>query len=1451
MVTIDKIDFTKLKPYDGKTTKCFEQLCYQIAQREYGHLGTFTTIDGAGGDGGVEFYLNLDNGDKWGWQCKYFGDTGRLNTGNRKTQITNSLETACRNHTDLSKWILCIKTDLTENSTTKNGTVTKGERDWFDNTLPNSIPHGCKTRLEHWGESKFIEFLNSTKHIGIRGFFFGELEFSQEWFRTKFDENIEKVKDKYDPELHTIDIYTQSIIDFTLFDPNYCKLLESLKEELLEQSRTIEKAIKEFTDEKMIDPKEELQRKNYALYCKEFRNHVAYTIEKIEFIERCFKNYSEEELSNFSIKDVHENFFEYFSKIDYSVFEEKSSAFRDASEISYLISEFGNIYNKFFRRYYHQKQKEIHFLADAAKGKTHLSCDLAFRKIDRKKPSIFITGDKFTDETNLSESLRRILDVNLEFTLDDFIKALDVYGSIIKCKIPIIIDGLNETTHNRLFSPLWKNHLSSLTTKISQTSNIVIITTCRKSYAERVWEDLSDNRFHYLNGFEDYKTVVEAVKKYFDRYKLKGDLFYAPLEKFRDPIFLKIFCEIKNPKWQSGNEVEVNVEEESTYQVFNEYLNQVNKRVTTSNHLLKAGDRFIHESIAKLSNYLWDENLREIPVVDFYSLIDGSKDYEKDRSRADILINEGLVVTRDMRHESEYVSFTYDILAGYTISESLVRANSDLKHFTSNKFINKIIQKGKQHPLYEDIISALCLLLPQLKGVYIHELIQQDRILKFTKSKLYQYLPQFASKQFTKRISFSDYTFSQSIASLFKLPAEYVKDEVKDLVATLFLSSGKNKKVIFDLTFKMLSDTKHPLNAIFLSNVLESMPMNQRDISWTEYIRGKSYDIEVLIEEFESQCKNQQKESAIIIQKQHLLSKIIVWLLTSTDRKLRDEATRALYYYGRKFPDEYSSLVYESLKYNDPYVWERTLSALYGVVMAEHNSFKSEVFKNTLLPDIGKSVYRLLFAEEAPYSTTHILARDYARRIVEICVQHHPELLSIDELKNLRPPYTFGGIRDLGEYDYGEKDYDYAGPIRMDFSNYTIGHLVKDGSAYANPTEKVKVRRQIYWRIYDLGWSETIFQNAEKAIGNADYYSARTERAKVERYGKKYSWIAYFENAGLRDDLGLLDNEWGNFRISDTDIDPSFPVKVTREQFIKEDLLGDRAISLEEWYRNGGMPDIERYLSIKENAADNRDWICVDAFLSQEDLDAERRGFSFVRALIIKEDDYVEAIELLKNQDIGGRWLPEKHDNYYTFAGELYCFANSTADNWTEIEFVTGTKKIKVRKGEPGYLERVLRFSFDQDDSTSDELPEEVEMDFYEKKTFEVLMPVMGFSWETYHSHVNDAGYTNVLSKEVANYLELVSSPQTFELFEPNGSKASINKYYYLDYNNNHSFVYLRKDLLDKFLSENKLRFVWAIWGERDVAFRTDKGRHEFFGSHSFNKPQGFQKIVEYDDSLV
>lgn len=1446
MVSIENINFNKLKPYDGKATKCFEQLCYQIAKKEYGHLGKFTPIDGAGGDGGVEFYLELHTGEVWGWQCKFFSDTGRLSEGNRKNQIGGSLESACRNHPNLTKWTLCLKTDLTTDLTTSTGRLQKGERTWFEKELPKKIPTGRTMELVHWGESKFLDFLKKPKHLGIRGFFFGELELNQAWFNQKFEENFKKVKDKYDPELHSIDDYTQSVIDFALLSEDYIDRLKKLKQELLERRNQITGAISNFRDEKMITTAEESLRDTYVLCCNHFQEHISLVFQKIDVLINCFQDFDQQAIQEFRIEDLTEDFFRHLEKIDFRVFTRDSGAYKDASSISYQMSEFSEFYRRFFRNFIHEDLNVIHFISDAGKGKTHLACDIAYKRVNQDQPVIFITGNRFSGENSITTAFSKCLDVSGRYSAGELLEALNVYGSIVKKRVPIIVDGLNETVFNRYFSPIWRNHLSHFISKLGSYPNLIFISTCRNSYTKRIWGNQNDN-FHYLYGFDDQETIKEAVEKYFNKYLLKADLFFAPLEKFSHPILLKIFCEIKNPNWKSGKHVEVNIEEESTYNIFEEYLNQVNSRLNENSHLLTGNESFISSSLSIISEYLWTNDMRKIPLDQFYKLIDGEKEYEKDYSKADLLINEGLVVTRDTRECHEVISFTYDMMAGYLIAKNIVNSKNVTKYLTSRAFIAKITSGNKQHPLFDDIITALCALLPQHKGVSLHEVIRTNWVMKLIRHSYYKKVPKFIKNRLAELSSYSNYCFSQSITMLFSLPPKFVKDSDTDLVTTLF-DKFENHESLYKLCFKTVSDSEHPLNAHFLSRVLASFKMNERDISWTEFIRKRTYDLEEFVKEFEQQCKSSNRESTIVVQKQHLIAKFLLWFLTSTHRDFRDRSTKALYYYGRKFPSIFLTIVCDSLRFNDPYVWERALAALYGVVMAEHNSMESSELRDKVLPQIGRKIYNLVFKQDAPCTTTHILARDYARRTIEVCLMYHSDILTEDELQDLRPPYSFGGIRNLGEFDYGNVEYGYGGPIHMDFSNYTLGRLVKGGHSYSNPPEKIKLRRQIYWRIFDLGWDAKLFKEVETAVGNDNYFSvSRTNRAKVERYGKKYSWIAYFENAGLRDDLGILDKSWDKFRLSDADIDPSFPENSPSQEFFTDDLLGDRNIPLEQWYKKGGMPHVEKYLLRSDLIGEKKDWICLDGFISQEDVPAQRSRFTFTRAFLVNENDYFKVLDLLKKQDLGGRWLPEKLENFYTYAGEMYLFNEATQDNNIELTFVTGKHKKIVRPGDPEYYPSVLMDHHDHSVKITEEFPEEIEIEVHEAENFQALMPVMEYNWESHRSTVNQAGHNSVISKEIVNYLELIDQPQTFHLFDKNGLQASKDFHYSKDYNNNHSFQYLRKDLLDKYLTENEMKFIWAVWGERQLSFRNFDQRLEFHKKHGLKDYEVFQKIVEYE----
>lgn len=1262
---------------------------------------------------------------------------------------------------------------------------------------------------------------------------------NSEWFEKRFYENFEKVKGKYDPTLHTIDQYTQSLIDCILLDPRYCKLLDSLKSELIQKQKKIFESITKFQStaiRKVENTKLNISLEDYH----NFDKHIDYIFTNIEWLTKSFNDHDESIFKEFNVNELNKHYSKHYNGIDHNSFREQLELQKEQNDIKYAIQDFNNTYNQFFRKYFHSDRKEMHFLANAAKGKTHTSCDIAYRKISEKKPAIFITGEKFTNESNLNEAFKRILDINSLYTIDEIIDILDTYGTILKTRIPIIIDGLNETTYNRLFSDIWVNHLSSFINRISHKKNLVLITTCRTSYSERIWNDTTGSQFHTLDGFEDIATINDAVHKYFSKYKIKADTFFASLEKFSDPIFLKIFCEIKNPYYLKSSEVSVNLEEESTYDIFNEYLSQINQRVTKEHPLLRSGENFIFSNIKKLSIYLWENQLREIPLDEFYNIIDGTNAFEKDKSKAEILINEGLVFNRDIRVEQEFVSFTYDILAGYMISKTLIENHSSTSYFVSNGFISKI----KPHPYLEDVATSLCLLLPQFKKNAMYEIINIENYLI---PKILQ-IPVIHSKPIKNKISYNlpfyQWLYHISIISIFKLPSLYIKNNDKQFINRIFNLNDKNKVLLFEQLIKLTSILSHPFNGNYLYDLLNSLPMNHRDITWTEYIRRNASNLEKYIQKFEEQCNYVGVETDN--NKLHLISKIILWLLTSTNLNLRDKSTKALYFYGRRFPENFASLVYESLSINDPYVWERTLAALYGVVMAEHTSIVSDDFKNVILPKIARTIYDLIFSKNAHFPTSHILARDYAKRIVDISLFYHPTSLDLSEIKNITPPFEYGISKLLDEFDY-EEEYGYSGPIRMDFSNYTIGRIVKEGGSYSNPPEKQEVRRQIYWRIFNLGWDEEYFEEAESNLSNDNYYMSRTERPKVERYGKKYSWIAYYEVAGVRNDLELIDRTYDDFRISDADLDPSFPVPVESNIFFKKDILGDRSISLLDWFKNGGLPSIREYLSVSDLYDNAGQWICLDAFIHQVDVSSNRKSFVFIRSFIVKEEEHVEILELLSKKNLGGRTLPEKKENHYTFAGELLYFPSATHENYTNLEFEISKRKIKIKKGEEDYLPSIIyHIKNGRRTIKNKKQPEEIEKEFSEVKHFRVLMPVMEYNWEMHHSPVNKAGHTTVIAKELANSMKLNSQPQTFDLVDINNKKSSININYNDIKDNSHHFIYLRKDLLDEYLKSTKQKLVFAIWGERELSFTIDQDRTAFYQANPGLGYQVFSEIIDY-----
>lgn len=451
----------------------------------------------------------------------------------------------------------------------------------------------------------------------------------------------------------------------------------------------------------------------------------------------------------------------------------------------------------------------------------------------------------------------------------------------------------------------------------------------------------------------------------------------------------------------------------------------------------------------------------------------------------------------------------------------------------------------------------------------------------------------------------------------------------------------------------------HPFNASFWSDRLLARSMSERDLSWTEYVRRNRYSLEEIVTHFEETCRDAQNISDYGKKRLLLFAEYIMWILTSTVRPLRDQATRALYWYGRRFPQDFFDLVTKSFTINDTYVSERRLAATYGIAMAGQNDFKDITFVKEMLPLYARQLYENMFKPDAPYSTTHILARDYARRTIDIALIHHPDLLTKDERERIAPPFTDGGIREWGRREKRNTDESQKGPapLQMDFENYTLGSLVKGRGNYNFEHDEYKrVRANILWRIYDLGFSSDTFGEIDDWLIGENYrkYGRSADGRKTDRYGKKYSWIAFYEFVGFRQDKGLLPDYYENGRISGVDIDQSFPIEERKHNLITKDFLGDREISVEEWIAKTNPPDLTPYLKINDLCKQQGTWVLLQGNLSQAHKKDSRDPFASLQGLIVKPEETEKIVETFMNQEAMDRSnMPFCPEDYYTYAGEV------------------------------------------------------------------------------------------------------------------------------------------------------------------------------------------------------
>jgi len=1411
------IDWSQLRTHGDAPWRSFETFCYQVARREYGDYGRFTYPEAAPGS---EFYLHLHRdcdlgsaGDVIGWQAKFFlpheslevtyrKARAKWSLGSRARQIEDSLAKACKAEPALHRWIVC---------TPRKFTTT--ELRWFEESLAEAVPGII---LDRWDEVDFQMYLIDPGFVGIRHYFFGSLELSPEWFRQQLENAIAGLRDVFLPEVHT-DTRVEGAIHAVLGDREFQERLQDAVGRLRAAHADMVRAHAglERAKDRVRDAGDEVaERLASALeWAGGVHSAQGNAIERLDGLAVLLGDgdlpaarAGAAELPSLEVGGESEDFGDVLLEMPRAM----ARAERDeslASAVHYVRSAYQAVLE--FHATWREvvswtdgiSQSRAVILGGAAVGKSHLAAHLCSERTEVGLPALLLLGGSFTRNDSIEERIRLCCDVAPAVAWEEFLGALETAAAVNRTRLPIVIDGLNDSQDVEI----WRKGVDVLGKSVSRHPHLVLILTCRTTYREAIWGSEGPGDTLGLAGFEGAE-VEHAAERYFAHYRLDADLTFAPLERFTHPLFLRIFCETQN---RERNEIKhVAMSEQTLHSVFDRFLDQMENRVC-----LKLGkDAKTHPvrgRLERLAEQLWREGRREIPRGKAKVLFGDDED-EWEGTYTKAMVDEGLVLHREWSDGEEGLGFTYDLLAGYLIARHLVLRNrDDLPAFLESPEVqDKLLTDDvwNRHPLWEDVITSLGILAPVSTGQHLWQVASHDELR------------------------------SAGLHSLFQIEPEHVGPESVEAIKRAF-SHPPNRDALFDLALPVATWADHPLNAKLWTALLAQLSMPERDQSWTECVRGRATEFLRYIDRFEGQCRAAEEmvgggDEVALSQIRHLQLKAhcAQWLLTSTHRELRDKATRALYWFGRAFPDTLFCMAGDSLAINDPYVPERMIAAAYGVTMALHYCTDRADFQEEALPVFAQRLYDRLFAPGAPYATTHNLLRDYAWHTLAIAQELHPSLFSPCEAQHCRPPFS-DMAREWGEStDRDEHRYrDGSAPLQMDFENYTIGRLVPDRRNYdMEHPEYQRVLGQVRWRIYGLGYSLEAFGTMDAEIARGRW--GRSVQPDVERYGKKYSWIAYHELAGAREDAGAPRYEHSHpcERMPDVHIDPSFPEPAPAVDVVNVDWTAEGPGDLSKWIESGPKPDLGDVLRRPSLLNETGPWILLEGFVCQDAPERKRRVLLHLRALLmdpVAARMLCEAAESSPSSNaLAEHSLPADH---YTFAGEIpWCETFGT--EWRRED---GTLRPIAGEESLDAMRRAPNGIITNGDGTT--------------TTTEFL--AHSFEWEAYHSETNAAGSASVPSPPMCDALGLESRPQTFGMFDAEGDRASITVGGGDAWGPRQDGLYLRLDLLRAYLQQTGRVMVWAVWGERALLLK-DVAERKALAEEFPQRFSQFTDIVRLED---
>lgn len=1126
------MDFNNFKTYSDSPQNAFETFCTQLFERylrrKYSNnLIKFRVVNGAGGDGGIEAYGELQNGDLIAVQAKWFRSSMQDLQIN---QIEKSVNTAMKHRKNIVEYFICVPRSLASVKTGKGKVAVVNTEEYRVDQLISKIETAYpRTTFTWWFEQDMQNELLESDNEGMNKFWLERDIITHNQLVQQFEmEKAAWIDKRYIPELHGPGVI-QEHIEGVLYSLPYRKNLLSRIERATKTLQNTTFLISRFSE--TLEKSSNILPELYSIQAN-IDHNLAVVLPIVSALQEGVNKFP---ATNLKVVSVNSDLLIALKKwkpsslqlgLDRRLYDSLVRAVDiDLQEIIDHIED-------------EMEQSGKLFLGEGGTGKTHAFSNTVDVRLNQQDLPALIIRAKGAPANDWTSLLKKALDID-NWNKNEMLSALETLairadhkaaktlnpGEELKnepAKIIICVDGLEEDTEH--WSE-WYARIREAVTLNNRYSRVKFVFSARPYFLNEAEMPTSGNFRIIEIPREGDVPVQQVIDQYFNHFNISVE----PKSLIRgiDSLYaLRLFCNLYEGKKLTAEDEILIAEQE----LLCEKINRMDDEFRQVKNLVAARTP-VRDSIEAISEVFYSN--AQINHQDLYTLLkDGVLNYldngEVERAieflvnnafltKSEIPIGKGALRKTQINYTLTYQS-TMEIVMAEKYVERIV--NNEITALPEHLLaMSEVPELSRQHLINERIVQEIVNTL-----FHKHNLmIGRDNFLTEGISKLT--IQQLQTK------------------ALIQAPPK-VAASFKANIDSLYFKDYKSRHFVFrNLIYPSAASSANYFGAEYLHDLFMQQPtavdrdkiwlgMDIQDIHELGSQESGQYHLYDLRRVIDPAGEGELYLPELSLHNENPL--VFAWALATLDQSFRERLRTSLTSWAIKQPQEFKLLLDKLFPCNDPQIQEDLAAITLGVASKLKDKEALKVLAEWALTNV--------FAE----SNSHfdVIVRTGFRSIVEKAF--YSGMINEEQAKKARPRRVESMQFIQIDAEALEKGGEEIYPIVHDLAWYVIKKSFKDFLEYqsmdklAEPEDHGENFLKAYiehfgledlsvyeWAISAaIAYMKSLGFNRTEENGNSTTDATHGSKSNVFTQEEKYTWLAvHFIQGYLSDYLPLKDGE--------------------------------------------------------------------------------------------------------------------------------------------------------------------------------------------------------------------------------------------------------------------------------------------------------------------------------------